>query len=95
MLNHTQTLIKTDRRVYTYYKYSVCVRVCLLAYSKLVCVKGVPREVRHIYRILDGGQGCVWQPARVRALRRGIKSLTHIQQTPASFYKESEVRGEK
>lgn len=34
--------------------------VYLLTYSKLVCVKWVPREVRHIDRILDGGQGCVW-----------------------------------
>lgn len=33
--------------------------MCSLTHSKPVCVKGVPREVDHIYRVLDGGQGCV------------------------------------
>lgn len=49
-----------------------------LTHSKPLCVKRVPGEVDHIYRILDGGQGCVWQSARLRALRGGEEN-THCR----------------
>lgn len=43
-----------------------------------MCVKGVPSKVSHIDRVLDGGQGCIWKFARLGALRKGLKILTHI-----------------
>lgn len=52
-----------------------------LTHSKPLCVKGIPTEVRHIHRVLDGGESCVWQPAWLRALEEEMNkiSLTHTQ----------------
>lgn len=36
-----------------------------------MCVKRIPTEIHHVNRVLDGGQGCVRQLARLRALRTG------------------------
>lgn len=42
-----------------------------LTHSQAVCVKRIPTEISHVNRVLDGGQGSVRQPARLRALRTG------------------------
>lgn len=41
-----------------------------LTHNQLVCVKGVPAEVSHIDRVLDGGQGGIRQFSRLGQLQK-------------------------